>query len=141
MQTDVKSVVLGWTEALNRHDPEAAAAYWSEDGVFTNVGTGQRALGPAAIRDDHANTLTIWSEARWEKSSFLVGEGGQFADEWIVTGVHTGDAPGLPATGRPSRITGAAVGEVRDGKIVRNTVYWNMADYLAQIGVLPQPGD
>jgi steroid delta-isomerase-like uncharacterized protein len=137
--TDVKAVVMGWTEALNRHDAEAAAAYWSEDGVFTNMGTGQRVVGRDAIRDNHAGTLAMWSEARWEKSSFLVGENGAFADEWICTGLHTGDAPGLPATGKPFRILGGAVGEVRDGKIVRNTVYWNMADFLTQIGVLPPP--
>lgn len=137
--TDVKVIVMGWTEALNRHDPDAAAAYWSEDGVFTNMGTGQRVTGRDAIRDDHAASLAMWSEARWEKTSFLVGENGAFADEWILTGVHTGDAPGLPATGKPFRILGGAVGEVRDGKIVRNTVYWNMADFLTQIGILPPP--
>jgi steroid delta-isomerase-like uncharacterized protein len=139
VNSDPKSVILGWTDALNRHDPDAAASFWSEDGVFTNIGTGQRAEGRAAIRDNHAATLAMWSEFHIDKATFLVGEGGQFADEWILTGVHTGDAPGLPATGHPFRIRGAAVGEVRNGKIVSNTVYWNMADFLTQIGVLPQP--
>jgi ketosteroid isomerase-like protein len=58
-----------------------------------------------------------------------------------MTGVHTGDMPGLPATGRSFRIVGDGVGEVRDGQIVHVTDYWNMADFLGQVGALPpRPG-
>lgn len=55
-----------------------------------------------------------------------------------MTGVHTGDVPGLPATGKPFRISGAGVGEIRDGKLARVTEYWNMAEFLIQVGVLPR---
>ncbi len=74
-----------------------------------------------------------------EKTGFVV-EGDAFTDEWDITGVHAGDAPGLPATGRPFRILGAGVGAVRDGRIARATQYWNMADFLTQVGVLPPGG-
>jgi hypothetical protein len=29
------------------------------------------------------------------------------------------------------------MGEVHDGLILRATEYWNMADFLAQVGILP----
>ena len=56
-----------------------------------------------------------------------------------MSGVHTGDAPGLPATGKPFKISGGGFGEVREGKIVRTTQYWNMAEFLIQVGVMPAP--
>ena len=40
-----------------------------------------------------------------------------------MTGAHTGDMPGLPATGRSFRLFGAGVGQVRDGKLVNVTEY------------------
>jgi steroid delta-isomerase-like uncharacterized protein len=62
-----------------------------------------------------------------------------YTREWIMTGVHTGDMPGLPATGKPFRLLGAGVGQVRDGQIVQLTEYWNLASVLEQVGAFP-PG-
>jgi SnoaL-like polyketide cyclase len=56
-----------------------------------------------------------------------------------MTVIHTGDVPGLPPTGRSFRVVGAGVGEVRDGLIVHATEYFNMADLLTQVGILPPP--
>jgi ketosteroid isomerase-like protein len=43
MSIDPKALVLGWTDALNRGDADAAAAYVTEDCVLTNIGTGYAA--------------------------------------------------------------------------------------------------
>jgi steroid delta-isomerase-like uncharacterized protein len=88
--------------------------------VFVNVGDGQRNDGRDAVRADHV-------------------DGNRWAGEWTMSGVHTGDAPGLPATGKPFKISGGGFGEVREGKIVRTTQYWNMAEFLIQVGVMPAP--
>ena len=42
-----ESVVEAWTDVLNRHDADAAAAWISDDLVFTNTGNGQRFIGAA----------------------------------------------------------------------------------------------
>jgi steroid delta-isomerase-like uncharacterized protein len=138
VHNDVKAVVLGWTNALNQHDPDKAAAFISEDCVFVNVGNGRRFVGRAAIRDDFANLFGMWSEVDIEVTNYF--ENGQhWVGEWNMTGVHTGDAPGLPATGQPFRFAGVGVGQVRDGQIVQLTEYWNMAEFLTQVGILPPP--
>ena len=136
MSTDVKALVLDWTDAFNRHDPDAYASFMAEDCVFTNVGTGERVVGRAAQRADLAKLLAAWSDLRGETVNLLVA-GDSYAKEWVMTGVHTGDMPGLPATGRNFRIVGAGVGQVRDGKIASATEYWNLADFLSQVGALP----
>jgi len=138
MSSDAASVILDWTEAFNRHDPDAYARYFDDDCVFTNVGTGRRLVGRAAARQDFLDLLGAWSSLRLEVVNVLSADAG-FTKEWIMTGVHTGDLPDLPATGRPFRIRGAGVGRMRDGRIVELTEYWNLAAFLGQVGVLPPP--
>lgn len=130
--------VDAWVAALNAHDPDAAADCFTPDGVFVNMGSGERHEGREAIRADHATLFAAWSEIVVKKGPYLV-DGDRFAGEWTMSGVHTGDLPGLPATTKPFRISGAGVGEVRDGRIARVSEYWNMAEFLIQVGVMPPP--
>jgi steroid delta-isomerase-like uncharacterized protein len=134
--TDVRSLVLEWTECFNRHDRDGAASHMAQDCTFTNVGNGTRIEGRDAFRDDVTNLLAMWSELRIEVTDLTVA-GDAYTKQWIMTGVHTGDVPGLPATGKPFRIRGCGVGRVRNGQIADVTEYWNMAEFLTQVGILP----
>lgn len=138
--TTVETALNAWVAALNAHDPDAAADCFTPDGVFVNLGTGERHEGREAIRSDHATLFAAWSEIVVTKGPYLV-DSDRFADEWTMSGVHSGDLPGLPATMKPFRITGAGVGEVCDGRIARVSEYWNMAEFLIQVGIMPPPGD
>jgi len=108
--------------------------------VLTDLGVGQRAQGRDAIRATAVGFIAMFTKLRIEKTVTL-SKGERYASEWVMTGIYTGDAPGLPATGRSFRVLGAGVGEVRDGLIVRGTESWNMADFLTQVGVLPPVQD
>ena len=57
--------------------------------------------------------------------------------EWRTSGTHAGDFPGLPATGCRVDFPGVSVTEIAGGVITCERDYFNMADVLAQIGVLP----
>src|SRR5512142_1931313 len=98
MSTDIKTVVLDWTDAINRRDPDAAAAYFAPDGHLTDAGTGQRVQGREAIREWTKAFIAMYTDLAIEKT--VLSDGTGFATEWVMTGVHTGDLPGLPATGR-----------------------------------------
>jgi steroid delta-isomerase-like uncharacterized protein len=58
------------------------------------------------------------------------------AMEWTWTGTHAA-LPGMPATTKPFRVRGATIIELRDGKIKRNTDYWDLATLLKQVGLMP----
>jgi len=67
--------------------------------------------------------------------------GERYAFEWELRGTNTGAAVGLPATNKQFRIRGVSIGEVEaDRRITHNRDYWNMADYLAQVGIMPVIG-
>lgn len=59
--------------------------------------------------------------------------GDQLTVEWVATGTHKHDYPGLPATGRTFSIPGVTVVVRRDGKIVRESLYYNMAEVQRQL--------
>ena len=54
--------------------------------------------------------------------------------EWVASGTHVHDYPGLPATGRAFSIPGVTVVVRRDGKIVRESLYYDMAEVHRQLG-------
>ena len=46
---------------------------------------------------------------------------------------------GLPSTGKRFEFTGVDIGRLRDSRVIENKSYWNVADYLAQVGLMPHP--
>jgi steroid delta-isomerase-like uncharacterized protein len=61
--------------------------------------------------------------------------GNQVTAEWIATGIHTGDLPGLPASGRPFSIRGVTVVLREQDKIVREALYYDVAELYRQLGI------
>jgi steroid delta-isomerase-like uncharacterized protein len=65
-----------------------------------------------------------------------LAEGDKVATRWRATGTHRGPFAGIPATGRPVRITAIHLHRVVDGKL---TEHWEEIDLLRlmrQLGVL-----
>lgn len=60
--------------------------------------------------------------------------GNELTVEWVATGQHTGDYPGLPATGRAFAIPGVTVVVREHGKIVRESLYYDMDEVRRQLG-------
>lgn len=70
----------------------------------------------------------------------IVAEGDHVAVLWTGEGVNTGPGNGLPATGRPFRVTAMTLFRLKDGKVVEE---WNVFDnysLLSQLGLLPKAG-
>ena len=99
-----------------------------EDSMYSQPFVGRAAimarkgLGMAAIAD-----LQITVSNR-------VAHGPQVIVEWMATGTHSGDFPGLPATGRPFAIRGVTVVVRHEGKIVREAIYYDMQEVRRQLG-------
>jgi steroid delta-isomerase-like uncharacterized protein len=71
----------------------------------------------------------------------MVAEGDRVVVLWNGEGVNTGEGNGLPATGRPFKVTAMTMFRLKDGKIVEE---WNVFDnyaFLSQLGLLPKAGD
>jgi predicted ester cyclase len=62
--------------------------------------------------------------------------------EGVFSGTHTGPLASpqgpIPATGQAFSFPYADVLQIRDGKVVAHSVYWDNMTFLGQLGLLPQ---
>jgi steroid delta-isomerase-like uncharacterized protein len=56
-----------------------------------------------------------------------------------ITGTHNGSFAGIPPTGKKIDVPMAAIFEFEDDRLLCETVYWDVATILRQIGILPEP--
>ncbi|PTU31108.1 ketosteroid isomerase-related protein [Stenotrophobium rhamnosiphilum] len=62
-------------------------------------------------------------------------DGRRAAAEYVVLGTYLKTDEGLPeATGQTYRLPGGAFFDIRDGKVARVSNYYNLQDWLRQVG-------
>lgn len=90
-------------------------------------------IGRAAIMGRKNMITAAASDAKITVTNRVV-HGNQVTAEWVATGIHSGDLPGLPASGRPFTLRGVTVVVRHDGKIVREALYYDVAELHRQLG-------
>jgi steroid delta-isomerase-like uncharacterized protein len=137
MATDVERVYKDYLAAFNSHDVAKIAALWTDDALWEDVASGQVARSKreliASFSDIFAAVPNVTCELK-----FFFSAGNRIGAEWVETGTQTGDWAGIPATGKSYLIRGASITEVYNGKITRETSYFNMLDFLQQLGLMPK---
>jgi steroid delta-isomerase-like uncharacterized protein len=68
-------------------------------------------------------------------AAFIAGDWG--ASEWVMSGTNLSDFMGFPASGKRYTFRGASITEYENGKIRRNTDYYDFTSILQQVGYLP----
>ena len=58
---------------------------------------------------------------------------------WSATMTHHGDHLGMPASGKPVRMTGITIARIRDTQIVEGWDNWDQLGMLKQIGAYASP--
>lgn len=135
METDVEKLYRKYIAAWLARDIEAVVSFFVEDCIYEDVALGALNRGKSEVRTFVQATLTAIPDFKIEaKSVFATVD--RLASEWIMTGTQTGDFPGLPATGKSFSVPVASIMEFQNGKIQRNTDYWNLAAFLQQVGAM-----
>jgi steroid delta-isomerase-like uncharacterized protein len=120
-------------------DPDLLADLYADDAVLTVP--GGRYEGRQEIRDYWAQLMRGTPNGTAEIRR-CTEEGDVFYGELIVRGTNTGElalptGTTVPATGKATEIPAMEVVRVRDGKVVEQTVYFDMLTLLTQLGLLP----
>lgn len=130
-----KNVVLRYQEIYNSNDLGALGEVVAEDLVSPKIMSGMPA-GLQGARRVHETTLIGMPD--WQtRIDDLIAEGDKVAARITMTGTHTGDFWGMPATGRKVDFTGIYIVRIRDGRIVE---HWGEEDGVAllqQLGFMP----
>ena len=130
IQQTSDGIYAGW----NAHEPDAIAAFYSEDAEVIDS-SGITTRGRTALLVLWAGRLTGFPDLRLHRTNLVV-EANTSADSWRMHATHTGEYDGLPPSGRPVEIVGASFTEYSDqGLVVRDTVYSNVLGFLSQLGI------
>lgn len=121
-------------EVWNKRDFTNADKYWGPE--FVNVFSPESGKGPEAMRQQVDYFLKAFENSHFELKNILV-QGDQVA-LWIeISGKHTGELFGIPATHKEVRFREAVWYTLKNGKLheVYPFVDWN--DLFRQLGKYP----
>ncbi|WP_448575021.1 nuclear transport factor 2 family protein [Thermomicrobium sp.] len=124
--SDPVAVVRAVLAALNRGDLETALSYCADDIVLWAPGpspSGSEFRGKQALRAFLEASEAAWPDS-WAAVRTLVADGDEVAVELVATATHAGDRVTQPM---------AAFFTVRDGLIVRQACYFDLAGLLAHL--------
>ena len=120
--------------AWNAHDDEQVLSLCTDDCVYEDVTMAAVNRGKAETRAFINAVFAAFPDFSMRlTSAFVAGNWG--GAEWTMSGTHKGDLPGMPATGKSFSLRGASICELHEGKIKRNSDYWDMAAFLKQTGL------
>jgi steroid delta-isomerase-like uncharacterized protein len=134
--SDLDRMFDEWATAWSSNDPELILVLFADDCVFEDVTFGLIARGKEELRSFANRAFAAIPDFKYGlRSRFGTSEWAVI--EWVMSGTHKGDLPGIPATGkRFSSVRGSTIFELDGGKIRRESDYWDAATFMKQVGVL-----
>jgi steroid delta-isomerase-like uncharacterized protein len=130
---DTVALIERYYQAFNAGDGEAMLACVAED-IVHDVNQGMRRTGKAALRTFIGHMERCYAERLESIAVMATADGTRAAAEFDVLGTYIETDEGLPpAGGQTYRLAAGAFFEVRDGRIVRMTSYFNLPAWLKQI--------
>ena len=127
------ALIRAYYAAFNAMDIEAILACLDDD-VAHDINQGNRETGKEAFRAfldrmDHA-----YSEQLHDIAVMTSQDGTRAAAEFIVDGIYKVADDGFPAAhGQSYKLPAGGFFEIADGKITRVSVYYNLAEWIAQV--------
>lgn len=131
---DTIALIGDYYAAFNRADWNAMLARLTED-VVHDLNQGAREKGRDSFRAFLGRMDSNYSEQLKDIVICANEDGSRGAAEYVVHGVYKSSDEGLPpARGQKYVLPGGAFFDIRDGRIARVTNYYNLQDWIAQVG-------
>lgn len=128
------ALVKRYYDAFNRNDIPEMLACLSED-VAHDVNQGGRRVGKAKFAEFCAHMDRCYAEQLTDVVLMASEDGKTAAAEFVVNGVYKATDSDLPpAKGQKYRLPAGAFLAIADGRITRVTTYYNLQDWIAQVG-------
>ncbi|WP_234854610.1 ketosteroid isomerase-related protein [Paracoccus everestensis] len=131
---DTKSLIAAYYDAFNagRTDDMLALLH---DEIEHHVNEGGIRRGKALFADFNAHMTESYKETLTDMVIFANEAGDRAAAEFVVNGTYLKTDEGLPeAKGQTYRLPAGTFFTIRDGKIARVTTYYNLSDWMRQVG-------
>jgi steroid delta-isomerase-like uncharacterized protein len=135
----LRAIVDQHYAGMNQADADAASTVLAEDVVTTAPGAppmhGAAQFKPfAQAFIDAFPDAKVRAERVYESGDTILAEG-------VYAGTHTGSLVGngmtVPPTGKRMELHFADLFKVRDGKVVEHNIYFDQAELMQQLGLMP----
>ena len=130
---EIRHVIDEHLAAEARHDAPSAAATCDEHGYYHHVPLGLRLDGRDAVARGYAASFAAMPDSALVEEGRAI-EGARFVHWGRFQATLAGSWLGLPPTGRRIDLPFAAVIELRDGRMVGETLYDDLATLCDQAG-------
>jgi steroid delta-isomerase-like uncharacterized protein len=129
-----RDLIESYYAAFNRGDWEGMLERLSDD-VAHDLNQGPREVGRDAFRRFLARMQRSYRERLEDIVVMVDADGRRGAAEYRVHGEYLATDEGLPpADGQTYVLPGGAFFDIRDGRITRVSNYYNLQDWLRQVG-------
>jgi steroid delta-isomerase-like uncharacterized protein len=106
-----------------------------DEGIVHDINQGASQIGKAAFRSFLAHMERCYRERLGDMVLMASDDGARGAAEFTVHGEYLSTDEGLPeAAGQTYELPAGAFFAMAGGRITRVTVYYNLADWTAQVG-------
>lgn len=131
---DVAAVIGAYYAAFNAGDREAFLALLTED-VAHDINQGERQVGREAFGRFVDHMSRCYREQLTDIVIMTGGAPDRGAAEFTVHGTYLVTDEGLPeAHGQTYTLPAGAFFTIRDGRVARISNYYNLQDWLKQVG-------
>lgn len=134
--SDLEKLAENWASAWSSHKTEKLLALFTDDCMFEDVTFGVVMRGKEELRAFVDGAFAAVPDIKFKLTNHFAGRRSAVM-EWVMSGTHKGDFPGLPRTGKSFSVRGATIVDLRAGKIQRESDYWDAATFMKQVGLLP----
>ena len=133
-QTSSLQLIRTYYETFNRGDREAFLTLLTDD-VAHDINQGRCETGKEAFRSFLQRMDQCYREQVVDLVVFVNEDGRRGAAEFYIEGQYLSTDEGLPpATGQRYRLRVGAFFEIENGLVNRMTNYYNLQDWLHQVG-------
>ena len=128
------ATISAYYDAFNAGDTAGMEALLTDD-FEHHVNEGQIRKGVEKFREFNAHMTRCYRENLTDIVVMANDAGTRAAAEFVVNGVYLQTDAGLPeARGQSYILPAGTFFTLRDGRIQRVTTYYNLADWIAQVG-------
>jgi len=132
---NTNELIEKYYDAWSQQDPDRVMDFFLGDSTFEDLAFAAKFEGLEQIRGFVDLTYAGVPDFRVVPTSIMVSDG-RAAAQWIMSGTHSGDFPGMPATGKTFDVRAMSAIELRGDKILTIVDYWNPVDFQRKVGLL-----
>ncbi len=133
MRLDFERHLRDYFNAWSRQDADAVMSFFSDASSFEDLGFAVKFEGLKEIRSFVDLTFAGSPDFQVGPTQVVVGAG-MAAAAWTMSGTHSGNFPGFPATGRRFSVRACSM-VTFDGSRIKTIVdYWNPVEFQQSVG-------